>query len=123
MHVRRRIRGSSSNMEIFIENTVSATAYVVTGALAMITAEVPIRNQEEVSVEFSVYDQVVEPSGAIVTTTETRYRLGPGVCETILDELLRVKDPKNMLEGYKLRVLLRVGEEFVDTKEVEIVQG
>ncbi len=123
MHVRRRIRGSSSNMKIFIENTVSATAYVVTGALAMITAEVPIRNQEEVSVEFSVYDQVVEPSGAIVTTTETRYRLGPGVCETILDELLRVKDPKNMLEGYKLRVLLRVGEEFVDTKEVEIVQG
>ena len=89
----------------------------------MITAEVPIRNQEEVSVEFSVYDQVVEPSGAIVTTTETRYRLGPGTCETILDELLRVKDPKNMLEGYKLRVLLRVGEEFVDTKEVEIVQG
>ncbi len=123
MHVRRRIRGSSSNMKIFIENTVSATAYVVTGALAMITAEVPIRNQEEVSVEFSVYDQVVEPSGAIVTTTETRYRLGPGTCETILDELLRVKDPKNMLEGYKLRVLLRVGEEFVDTKEVEIVQG
>ena len=123
MHVRRRIRGSSSNMKIFIENTVSATAYVVTGALAMITAEVPIRNQEEVSVEFSVYDQVVEPSGAIVTTTETRYRLGPGVCETILDELLRVKDPKNMLEGYKLRVLLRVGEEYVDTKEVEIVQG
>ena len=123
MHVRRRIRGSSSNMKIIIENTVSATAYVVTGALAMITAEVPIRNQEEVSVEFSVYDQVVEPSGAIVTTTETRYRLGPGVCETILDELLRVKDPKNMLEGYKLRVLLRVGEEFVDTKEVEIVQG
>ena len=123
MHVRRKIRVSSSNMKIFIENTVSATAYVVTGALAMITAEVPIRNQEEVSVEFSVYDQVVEPSGAIVTTTETRYRLGPGVCETILDELLRVKDPKNMLEGYKLRVLLRVGEEFVDTKEVEIVQG
>ena len=123
MHVRRRIRVSSSNMKIIIENTVSATAYVVTGALAMITAEVPIRNQEEVSVEFSVYDQVVEPSGAIVTTTETRYRLGPGVCETILDELLRVKDPKNMLEGYKLRVLLRVGEEFVDTKEVEIVQG
>ena len=123
MHVRRKIRVSSSNMKIFIENTVSATAYVVTGALAMITAEVPIRNQEEVSVEFSVYDQVVEPSGAIVTTTETRYRLGPGTCETILDELLRVKDPKNMLEGYKLRVLLRVGEEFVDTKEVEIVQG
>lgn len=123
MHVRRRIRVSSSDMNIFIENTVSATAYVVTGALAMITAEVPIRNQEEVSVEFSVYDQVVEPSGAIVTTTETRYRLGPGACETILDELLRVKDPKNMLEGYKLRVLLRVGEEFVDTKEVEIVQG
>ena len=86
----------------------------------MITAEVPIRNMEEQSVEFSVYDQVISPSGDILTTTESRYSLGPGAAETILDELLRVRDPENGLQGYKLRVLLRVGTEFVDTKEVEI---
>ena len=40
--------------------------------------------------------------------------------ETILDELLRVRDPENGLQGYKLRVLLRVGTAYVDTKEVEI---
>ena len=86
----------------------------------MITAEVPIRNMEEESVEFSVYDQVISPAGDIVTTTESRYRLGPDSEETILDELLRVRDPENGLQGYKLRVLLRVGTAYVDTKEVEI---
>ncbi len=86
----------------------------------MITAEVPIHNQEEFPVEFSVYDQVLSPDGEIVTTTETRYRLGPGASETILDELLRVKDPVELLDGYRLRVLLVVGEKVVDMKEQEI---
>ena len=107
-------------MKIYIEETISATAYVVTGALAMITAEVPIRNQEESAREFSLYNQILDPSGNIVTTTETRYRLGSGAAETILDELLRVKDPVNELKGYTMRSLLLVGEEVVDTKEVEI---
>ena len=124
MLVPNRIRASSSEkkhkMNIKIENTVSATAYVVTGALAMITAEVPIRNMEEESVEYSVYDQIISPEGAVLTTTESRGRLGAGAEETILDELLRVRDPQNELQGYKLRVLLRVGDVYVDSKEVEI---
>lgn len=109
-------------MNIHIEQNVSAIAYVVTGALAMITAEVPVCNYESFPVEFSVYNQVIAPDGQIVTTTETRYRLGGGSSETILDELLRVKDPVNELEGYRLRVLLLVEDLVVDTKEVEIVK-
>ena len=107
-------------MNIYIEETISATAYVVTGALAMITAEVPIRNTEGFAQEFSLYNQILDPSGRIVTTTETRYRLGSDSGETILDELLRVKDPIDELNGYTMRSLLLVGEEVVDTKEVEI---
>lgn len=120
MHVRRRIRGSSSNMEIFIENTVSATAYVVTGALAMITAEVPVHNEEEFPIEFSLYNQVLDPNGQIVTTTETRYKLGPRRQEVIEDEMLRVKDPVNELTGYRMRALLTVDGQVLHTVEVEI---
>ncbi len=86
----------------------------------MITAEVPIRNMEEEAVEYSVYDQIISPEGTVLTTTESRGRLGAGAEETILDELLRVRDPQNELQGYKLRVLLRVGDVYVDTKEVGI---
>lgn len=87
----------------------------------MITAEVPVRNEENFPIEFSVYDQVIDPAGSVAAATESLYRLGPGVEETILDELLRVKEPQGGLAGYRLRVLLRVGEEIIETKEVEIV--
>ena len=107
-------------MNIHLKPNVSAVAYVVTGALAMITAEVPVHNEENCPVEFSIYNQVIDPSGSIVTTTETRYRLGAGAEETILDELLRVKDPVNGLEGYTLRSLLRVGEQVADSIDVGI---
>ena len=103
-----------------MQENVSATAYVVTGALAMITAEVPVHNEEEFPIEFSLYNQVLDPNGQIVTTTETRYKLGPRRQETIEDEMLRVKDPVNELTGYRMRALLTVDGQMLHTVEVEI---
>lgn len=103
-----------------IEEGIRAVAYVVTSAYAMITAEVPVYNDTDRPVQFSVYNAVMDPEGQCLTTTETLYRLGVGERCTVTDELLRIRDPRGELEGYTITCTLSVNGEWCDRKSVAI---
>ena len=103
-----------------IEEGFRAVAYVITSAYAMITAEVPVVNESESPVQFSVYNAAMDPEGQCLTTTETLYRLGAGERCTITDELLRIRDPKGELEGYTITCTISVNGERCDRKKVAI---
>ena len=107
-------------MNVKIEEPVRAEAYVLTGALAMITARVPVWNVEEEPITVSVYNSIIDPDGQVVTTTETLYGLNHGEHAEILDELLRVRDPKNSLQGYQLHVTVACCGTVLDTKAVPV---
>ena len=108
-------------MNVKIEEPVRAEARVLTGALAMITARVPIWNLEDEPVTVSVYDAIKAPDGKIVTTTETLYGLNHGEHAEILDELLRVQNPEEGLKGYELHVTVACCGTVLDTQSVPIV--
>lgn len=107
-------------MSIKIEEGVKAIAYVLTSTYAMITAEVPVYNDTENAVQFSLYNAAMDPEGQCLTTTETLYRLEAGERCTITDELLRIRDPRNELQGYTITSTLSVNGDRCDRKKVAI---
>lgn len=110
-------------MGIYFKEGATAKAYVVTSSLEMVTAEIPVVNDTDQPVLFSVYCAAFDPDEECVTTTETLFRLGAGADCVITDELIRIKEPKNDGEGYTVRCTLLVNGEVQDkqTLPVEIV--
>lgn len=110
-------------MSVYIEDGAKAIAYVVTSAYAMITAEVPVHNDTEESVQFSLYNAIMNPNGVCETTTETLYSLGAGEHCVITDELLRVHDPIEGCRGYRVTSSLCVMGKVLDQKKFPINLG